>query len=114
MIQSNPDTEGNYPVKEVFPDMNDDESENRVVITLDHTLEIRKATTSDAGSYLCHDVTWRDRILENKVMTWTDIQKTFFDSGSLRFIYHVDGEDMHRSSYKNIEIYQTQQNINVT
>ncbi|XP_050409521.1 uncharacterized protein LOC126824353 [Patella vulgata] len=81
--------DGGYAFMEVGLDMHDDESQNRVYKTVDHTLVIKKATEDDAGSYICHDFSTTDRLIKS-VMTQEAIETILSDTDKFRFFYHLD------------------------
>ena len=91
-LHPNPDHNNLYLVKEVVPDMHDDESRNNLVINLKHSLIIRKAKKSHTASYLCRPSTSNQT--ERRRMTWEDMQKWIVEDSQMRYFYHLDVIDI--------------------
>ena len=87
-LHPNPDRNGLYLVKEILSDMHDDEKRNKLIISLDHTLIIRKARRSNTGSYICKPFTQGEFL--RKRLNWTGLQKWITEISQMRYFYHLD------------------------
>lgn len=94
-LSPNTDSTGRYLVKEVLSDMHDDERRNKVVISLTHTLIIRKARKSHSGSYICKPFT-KDQFSQKR-MNWTELRKWITEDSRMRYFYHLDVIDFDKA-----------------
>lgn len=79
-----------YTVKEVEIDMHDYGNENRVTMSVDHTLVIEALREEDVGSYFCRTGSMeQDRYVKERMST-ADVSALLGATDRFRFIYHVD------------------------
>ena len=93
-----PNSKGLYHIKEVVVDTHDEEKMNRVSVTLDHTLVIKKAKLSDAGSYFCRLVEGK-RSFMNLRLGWNDLLEFITNESHMSYFFRVDVIDLkHRDT----------------
>ena len=94
-LHPNPDRKGLYLLKEILSDMHDDERRNNLVITLDHTLVIRKTRRTDTASYICKPFT-NNEFLRKRINS-TGLQKWITEDSHVRYFYHLDVLDFDKT-----------------
>lgn len=105
-----PNSKGLYHLKEVLPDEHDDEKLNRVSVTLDHTLVIKNAKLSDAGSYFCKPSEKTGSFM-NLRLDWSELQEYITTESHMKYYFHVDVIDLNQHDIVDVSSYSNTQPI---
>ncbi|XP_045182558.1 uncharacterized protein LOC123541211 [Mercenaria mercenaria] len=99
-----PNSNGLYHIKEVVPDLHDEEKVNRITLTLDHTLVLKKVQMSDTGSYFCIPVD-RSNNFMNLRLKWNELQEYIARESHMRYFFHVDVIDLKHADTVDVSSY---------
>ena len=87
-LNYSPNRQGLYRVHEIIPGLHLNQKKNRIKLSVDHTLSIKLARLSDAGSYFCKPPD-KKSFLDLK-LSWQALRNYIANYSHIQFFYHVD------------------------